>query len=154
MIWAYLIEHDNGFLLLCMSAFGMIWALLILFPTRLQFRHILAFALVSSAFLSVQFEQLNSFKEKEHRKLFASKLITKEDIDNDIKLLQVEKEMINAAAIDSFFYYLNNDYEEIELINQNLFEEMTLGELMLAFREDKENFIGDEFECEIVIDRK
>jgi len=113
--WAYFIEKDNGFLLICLSLFGVLWSFFMLFPVRLQFRHILAFALVSSAFLSVQFEQLNSFKEKEHRKLFASKLIAKEDIDNDIKLLNVEKEMINSAAIDSFFYYANNDYEEVEL---------------------------------------
>lgn len=115
VVWAYFIEKDNGFLLICLSIFGLLWAVLVLFPVRLQFRHLLAFALVASAFLSVQFEQLNSFKEKEHRKLFASKLIAKEDIDNDIKLLTVEKEMINASAIDSFFYHTNNDYEEVEL---------------------------------------
>ncbi len=115
VLWAYFIEKDNGFLLICLSVFGLLWTGLVLFPVRLQFRHLLAFALVASAFLSVQFEQLNSFKEKEHRKLFASKLIAKEDIDNDIKLLNVEKEMINASAIDSFFYHTNNDYEEVEL---------------------------------------
>ncbi|MFM6984281.1 MAG: hypothetical protein ACKOXF_09120, partial [Chitinophagaceae bacterium] len=115
VIWAYFWQRDNGFLLICLSVFGLLWSGLILFPVRLQFRHLLAFTLVASAFISVQFEQVNSFKEKEHRKLFASKLIAKEDIDNDIKLLTVEKEMINASAIDTFFYYANSDYEEVEL---------------------------------------
>lgn len=113
--WAYFFRRENGFLLICFSLFGIIWALVMFFPVRLQFRHILGFALLSSAFLSVQFEQLNSFKEKEHRKLFAGKLIAKEDIDKEIKLLNIEKEMINSSAIDSFFYYAGTDYEEIEL---------------------------------------
>jgi len=33
------------------------------------------------------------------------------------------------------------NYDEIELIKQNLFEELTIGELMQAISEDKENFI-------------
>ncbi len=115
VLYAYFIQHENGFLLICFSLFGLIWTFIMLFPSRLQFRHLLAFALITAGLFSVQFEQLNSFREKEHRKLFASKLIAKEDIDNDMKLLTVEKEMVRSAAIDSFFYYANSDYEEIEL---------------------------------------
>ncbi len=112
---AYFGLKENGFLLICFGLFGLIWPYVLLFPLRLQFRHLLSFCLLSAAFLSVQFEQLNSYKEKEHRKVFASKLIAKQDIDNELKLLNIEKEMVSSAAIDSFFWYDGSDYDEIEL---------------------------------------
>lgn len=115
MTWAYAFDDENGFLLICFSAFGLLWAPIMFFPVQLHFRHLTAFALISAGFLSVQFEQLNSFKEKEHRKLFANKLIAKEDIDNEIRLLNVEKEMVGSTAFDSFYYYRGNDYNELEL---------------------------------------
>lgn len=115
VVLAYWYYNENGFLLICFSVFGLIWPYILLFPARLQFRHMVSFMLLSAAFLSVQFEQLNSFKEKEHRKVFAAKLIAKQDIDNEIKLLNIEKEMLNSASIDSFFYYRGSDYDEIEL---------------------------------------
>lgn len=113
--FAYFVQKENGFLLICFGLFGIIWPLIILFPLRLQFRHMVGFSLLCASFLSVQFEQLNSFKEKEHRKVFASKLIAKQDIDNEIKLLNIEKEMISSSAIDSFYYYDGSDYDEVEL---------------------------------------
>lgn len=113
--YAYFGLKENGFLLICFALFGHIWPGILIFPSRLQFRHLLSFSLLSALFLSVQFEQLNSYKEKEHRKVFASKLIAKQDIDNEIKLLNVEKEMVSSAAIDSFYYYKGSDYDEIEL---------------------------------------
>ncbi|MCC6818535.1 MAG: HAMP domain-containing histidine kinase [Bacteroidia bacterium] len=112
---AYFLYNENGFLLICFTLFGFIWPFILLFPLRVQFRHMIGFALLCASFLSVQFEQLNSFKEKEHRKIFAAKLIAKQDIDNEIKLLNIEKEMVSSSSIDSFFYYSGNDYDEIEL---------------------------------------
>lgn len=112
---AWIIGKENGFLLLCFAAYGFLLPIWVLFVNKILFRHIMAIAFLTAAMFSVQFEQLNSFKEKENRKLFANKLIAKEDIDLEIKLLNIEKEMIHAAAIDSFFYYTKNDYQELEL---------------------------------------
>lgn len=115
VIFAYLVRNENGFLLICFSVFGMLLPIWGLFVKRLLFRHIMAVAFITAAVFSVQFEQLNSHKEKENRKLFANKLITKEDIDLELKLLEIEEEMIHSAAIDSFFYYKKTDYSELEL---------------------------------------
>lgn len=47
--------------------------------------------------------------------MFATKLIAKEDIDLEFKLLNIEEEMVHNEAIDSLFYYTKNDYNELEL---------------------------------------
>lgn len=111
----YFITSENGFLLICYSVFGLLWALVLLFPSKIQFRNLITFALLTASFLAVQFEQLNSYKEKEHRKLFANKLISKEDIDIEYNLLNVEREMLTNSAFDSLFYYSGNNYDELEL---------------------------------------
>ena len=114
-IFAYFYAHTNGFLLICFSAYGVLLPFWVIFIKKLFFRHIIALGLLCSAIFSVHFEQLNSFKEKEHRKLFATKLIAKEDIDLEFKLLDIEEEMVHNEAIDSLFYYTKNDYNELEL---------------------------------------
>ena len=111
----YFFDGENGFLLICFALYGLILPFLILFPFNIKFAHILISAAITAAFLSVQFEQLNSFKEKEQRKVFANKLITKEDFESELKLLDIEKELIESAVFDSFFYYQQNDYQEQEL---------------------------------------
>lgn len=113
--WAYFVRRENGFLLICFAVFGLLLPVWVLFVKKLLFKHLMATALLCAAVFSVQFEQLNSFKEKEHRKLFANKLIAKEDVDLEIKLSNIEDEMIHTAAIDSFFYYKRSDYQELEL---------------------------------------
>lgn len=117
----YFVEKENGFLLICFALFGLIWVRLVLLPDKFQFSYILASSLVCAAFLAVQFEQLSSFKEKEHRKLFANKLVSKEDIDNDFRLLNVEKEMVRSSAFDSFYYFNGPDQNELELNDKYTF---------------------------------
>jgi signal transduction histidine kinase len=114
-MYAHFFDHTNGFLLICFSVFGFLLPFWLIFIKKLLFRHIIGLGLLCAAIFSVQFEQLNSFKEKEHRKLFATKLIAKEDIDLEFKLLDIEEEMVHTEAIDSLFYYTKNDYNELEL---------------------------------------
>jgi two-component system nitrogen regulation sensor histidine kinase NtrY len=111
----HLFHGDNAFLLLCFAIYGLLLPFLLLFTQKIRFTDILISASITAAFLSVQFEQLNSFKEKEQRKVFANKLITKEDFESELKLLDIEKELIEAAVFDSFYYYNLNDYQELEL---------------------------------------
>ncbi len=114
-IFSYFFSHANGFLLICFSVYGLLLPFWVLFIKKLLFRHIVVLGLLCAAIFSVQFEQLNSYKEKEHRKLFATKLIAKEDIDLEFKLLNIEEEMVHNEAIDSLFYYTEGDYNELEL---------------------------------------
>ncbi len=111
----YLVQKENSFLLICFAIYGLLLPFLVLFTDKIRFTHILISASLTAAFLSVQLEQLNSFKEKEQRKVFANKLITKEDFESELKLLEIEKELIGSAVFDSFFYYKQNDYQELEL---------------------------------------
>lgn len=111
----YVFQKENGFLLVCFACYGICIPLLLLFTNNIRYRHVLFSAAITAAFLSVQFEQLTSFKEKEERKVFANKLISKEDYESEMKLLEIERELIESNVFDSFFYYNYNDYSELEL---------------------------------------
>lgn len=103
LAWAFFSRHENGFLILCLSLYGFILPFWVFFIQKLQFRHLMAVSLLSAAMFAVQFEQVNSYKEQENRKLFAAKLIAKEDLELELKLREIENKMVKASAIDSFF---------------------------------------------------
>ncbi len=120
--YAYWVNHDNGFLLICLGAYGVFMPWWLIKIKKLLFSHFIILAVVVSGIFAVQFEQSNSKKEKESRKQYANELISKSDKDLEYTLLNIEDEMIRESTIDSFFYYSNSDYEELTLnIKYNFF---------------------------------
>lgn len=113
--WSYINRSENGFLLLCLGFYGCILPFWMFFVQKLQFRHLIAVSFISAAMFAVQFEQVNSFKERENRKLFAAKLIAKEDLELEFKLREVENKMVKASAIDSFFNSAGSRQNDLRL---------------------------------------
>lgn len=114
-LWLYFIHQSNGFLSLCFLGLGMILSYLIIYPKLLNFSNFLLSIVVFTSFISVTLEQLNSMKEKEERKIFANKFIAQEDVENELKLAQIEEQLIRNDFYNEYYYYNNNDYKELEL---------------------------------------
>ncbi len=111
----YLHDHTNGFLLLCFFTLSIITCYLLLFPVALKVKHVLFASAIFSAYLAVQFDQLNSEKEHEQRKIFANKFISQEDFENELNLSKIENELVLENVFSEFFDYQKNDFPELEL---------------------------------------
>jgi nitrogen fixation/metabolism regulation signal transduction histidine kinase len=111
----YFYDHVNGFLLLCFYALSVIACFWLLFPKSLKVKHVLYAAAIFSTYLAVQFDQLNSEKEHEQRKIFANKFLAQEDFENELVLSKVEGSLIKDNVFNEFYNYNKNDYSELEL---------------------------------------
>jgi two-component system nitrogen regulation sensor histidine kinase NtrY len=111
----YLNRNENFFLLLSVLVLTTIINILLLKLEKLNFNGLIIVGIFLSMLLSVQFEQVNSRKEKELRKVFASNIISKKDFDNELLLKTIESELISSNAIDNYFYYSDSLIKDLEL---------------------------------------
>lgn len=111
----YFLQKENLFLLLSFFVFLFVVDWFVFKPNKLRINHLFWVFSFSSALLSVQFEQLNSNKEREQRKLFANKIISNQDADVEFKLNKIENEMIATKAFENFYYFNGIDFQELEL---------------------------------------
>ncbi|MDI1233064.1 MAG: HAMP domain-containing sensor histidine kinase [bacterium] len=111
----YFNDHFNGFLLICFYLLSVITCFWLLIPKSLKVKHVLYSAALFSTYLSVQFDQLNSEKEHEQRKIFANKFLAQEDFENELVLSNIEANLIKQDVFSEFYNYNKNDYSELEL---------------------------------------
>ncbi len=111
----YFNDHVNGFLMVCFYFMSLIACVWLLFPQSLKVKHVLYAAALFSTYLAVQFDQLNSEKEREQRKIFANKFLAQEDFENELVLSNIESELIKTNVFTEFFNYDKTDYSDLEL---------------------------------------
>jgi len=146
-----LIRHQNYFLMFCVLAFAVSTSYINLKYSNLKLSILFLIVSLISAIVAVQFEQVNSFKERETRKLFANKINSKQDLDLELKLLQIEKEIISANVLKDFYSYQNPDFQELELNNKYTFFNSIINDYevdFLRFNENGEDITVNNFKFE------
>ncbi len=106
---------ENGFLLICVSILSILCCYLVLFPNKLKAKHIIALSVVFSAYFAIHLNQITNTKEQNYRKIFANKFVDQEDLENEMNLSLIEKELIKDNVFSKFYSYYGNDYNELEL---------------------------------------
>ncbi len=110
-----IIYNENLFLSISIIVFVTLFSYINLKTNTLKFNTIILITSLFAGLISIQLEQVNSFKEKEQRKLYANKIISKQNIDLELNLLKIEKEIIGINTLEEFFYYKETDFSELEL---------------------------------------
>ncbi|MDP2176134.1 MAG: HAMP domain-containing sensor histidine kinase [Bacteroidota bacterium] len=116
LVMFYFIQNENFFLLISIIFLTTVINYIILKVPKLNINYLLLIFVLISMVFSVQFEQINSNKEKEYRKVFASKIISKQDFELDVSLSNIESELIATKAFENFFYQDESENKDIEII--------------------------------------
>jgi two-component system, NtrC family, nitrogen regulation sensor histidine kinase NtrY len=115
LVFFYMIRNENFFLLISVLFISTLVQYILRISNKLNFNVLILIGVLLSMILSIQFEQINSSKEKEFRKVFAADIISRKDFDNEVLLKNIESELIATNKIDNFFYVNDSVIKEVAL---------------------------------------
>jgi two-component system, NtrC family, nitrogen regulation sensor histidine kinase NtrY len=112
----FIFQKENFFLLITILILTTTIHFIISKSLKININVLLLVSVFLSMIFSVQFEQINSSKEREYRKIFANKIISKQDFELEVLLHNIESELIATNAFDNFFYHTDNEHQDLEII--------------------------------------